>query len=165
MDRQLNRSTAFSIIGLILWIGLCYLVAWAGAQVSPGIASSAWYDALNKPDWNPPNWIFGPVWTLLYTLMGIAAWRVWNKFGFQLARPALIFFLVQLGLNGLWSQLFFGLQSPGWAFIEIFILLAAIIITTYLFSKKDKWAYSLMIPYILWVSFATCLNGTIWWIN
>lgn len=165
MESQLNRSTAYSIVGFILWIGLCYFIAWAGAQVSPGIASSVWYDALNKPDWNPPSWIFGPVWTLLYTLMGIAAWKVWNKFGFRHAKSALIFFLVQLGLNGLWSQLFFGLKSPGWAFLEIFFLLAAIITATYLFSKKDKWPVWLMIPYILWVSFAAFLNGTIWWIN
>ncbi|WP_234567424.1 TspO/MBR family protein [Rhodohalobacter sp. 614A] len=165
MNSQVSRTTTSSIVGLILWIGLCFLVAWTGARVSPGIAPSEWYNALNKPGWNPPNWVFGPVWTLLYTLMGIAAWRIWNKFGFREARPALVLFLLQLGLNGLWSQLFFRLQSPGWAFIEIFFLLAAIIITSYLFSKKDKWAFGLMVPYILWVSFAACLNGTIWWIN
>lgn len=165
MGPQITRSTRSKITGLIFWIGICYLVAWAGALVSPGIASAGWYNALNKPAWNPPNWIFGPVWTTLYTLMGIAAWLVWKKFGFNQAKPALSAFLIQLILNGLWSQLFFGLKSPGWAFVEIFFLLTAIIITTLLFSKKVKAAAWLMVPYIAWVTFATVLNGTIWWIN
>lgn len=165
MKSNINRSTLSSVGGLIFWIGICFFVAWTGAQVSPGIASSEWYNALNKPSWNPPNWLFGPVWTLLYTLMGIAAWRVWNKFGFRHARMALITFLIQLILNGLWSQLFFGLQAPGWAFLEIFFLLAAILVTTFLFSKKNRTAAWLMVPYILWVGFAAVLNGTIWWIN
>jgi tryptophan-rich sensory protein len=134
-------------------------------MVSPGITPSDWYDALNKPSWNPPNWLFGPVWSALYTMMGAAAWLVWKRFGFEQAKSALIAFLIQLVLNGLWSQLFFGLKSPGWAFLEIFFLLTAILITTYLFSNKVKIAAWLMIPYLLWVGFATVLNGTIWWIN
>lgn len=165
MKSNIKRSTLSAVGGLILWIGICFFVAWTGAQVSPGIASSEWYDALNKPSWNPPNWLFGPVWTLLYTLMGIAVWRVWNKFGFRYAKMALITFLIQLILNGMWSQLFFGIQTPGWAFLEIFFLIAAILATIMLFSKKDKTAAWLMAPYILWVSFAAVLNGTIWWMN
>ncbi|MDX1642124.1 MAG: TspO/MBR family protein [Balneolaceae bacterium] len=165
MKSKTNRSALKSIAGLILWIGICFLIAWTGAQVSPGIASSDWYIALNKPSWNPPNWLFGPVWTLLYTLMGIATWRVWNLFGFQHAKSALFSFMIQLGLNGLWSQLFFGLQEPGLALIKIVLLLVAIFITTYLFSKKDRLAAWLMVPYLVWVSFAACLNGTIWWMN
>ncbi|MDZ7721014.1 MAG: TspO/MBR family protein [Balneolaceae bacterium] len=165
MNSKIKRSTLSNIGGLIFWVGICYFVAWTGAQVSPGIASPEWYNALNKPSWNPPAWIFGPVWTTLYTLMGIAAWLVWKKFGFQYAKSALTAFLIQLILNGLWSQLFFGLKVPGWAFGEIFLLLAAILITTYLFSNKVKLAAWLMVPYLLWVGFATVLNGTIWWIN
>ncbi len=165
MGSEIKRSTLSKIFGLIFWIGICYLVAWLGAQVSPGIAPADWYNSLNKPSWNPPSWVFGPVWTTLYTLMGIAAWLVWKKFGFKYAKPALSVFLIQLVLNGLWSQLFFGLKSPGWAFLEIFFLLATILLTTFLFSKKVKAAAWLMVPYILWVAFATVLNGTIWWIN
>jgi tryptophan-rich sensory protein len=160
-----NRSLQINIAGFIFWVGICYLVAWAGAQVSPGIASSDWYDALNKPSWNPPGWIFGPVWTLLYTLMGIAAWQIWRKYGFSKAKISLSFFLIQLALNGLWSQLFFNFQNPGAAFFEIIILLIAIIITSVLFFQKQKSAGWLMLPYILWVGFATLLNGTIWMIN
>lgn len=165
MTNQIRRSTSVSILGFIFWIGICFLVAWTGAQVSPGIASSGWYDTLAKPSWNPPNWIFGPVWTLLYAMMGTAAWIIWKKHGFAHAKSSLIFFLIQLGLNGLWSQLFFGLKSLGWAFFEIFFLLAAILITTILFKRNEKKAAWLMIPYLLWVSFATCLNGAILWLN
>lgn len=165
MAEKFKRSTPVSILGLILWIGICFLVAWAGAQASPGIASSEWYDALSKPSWNPPNWVFGPVWTVLYAMMGTAVWIVWKKYGFSNAGPALISFFIQLVLNGFWSQLFFRYQNPGWAFIEIFFLLAAILVTTFLFKKKDNNAAWLMIPYLLWVIFAACLNGTIWWLN
>lgn len=165
MKSTIERSKSTIYIGLFFWIGICFLVAWSGAQVSPGIASSEWYGALNKPSWNPPNWLFGPVWTLLYTLMGIAAWKVWKDFGFESAKSALIAFLIQLALNGLWSQIFFRFHQTGWAFIEIIFLFAAILITTFLFSKQDNRAAWLMVPYILWVSFAACLNGTIWCIN
>ena len=165
MNSALQRSTLQKIAGLIFWIGICYVTAWTGAQVSPGIAPAEWYESINKPDWNPPGWLFGPVWTLLYTLMGIAAWTIWKKFGFGKAKAALSMFFVQLFLNGLWSQLFFGAQEIGWAFFEIILLLAAIIVTTYLFYQKSVAAGWLMVPYILWVSFATVLNGTIWWMN
>lgn len=165
MNRDIKRSILSKTFGLIFWIGICYLVAWISAQVSPGIAPADWYNTLNKPSWNPPSWLFGPVWTTLYTLMGIAAWLVWKRFGFQQAKFALTAFIIQLLLNGLWSQLFFGMNSTGWAFLEIFFLLAAILLTTVLFSKKVKTAAWLMVPYILWVAFATVLNGTIWWIN
>jgi translocator protein len=160
-----KSKKAIHIAGLIFWVGICYLTAWAGAQVSPGIASPEWYQSLNKPDWNPPAWLFGPVWTILYTMMGVAAWLVWKRFGFGEARTALVWFLIQLGLNGLWSQVFFGLQEPGWAFVEILFLLAAIIYTTVLFFEKHRIAGWLMVPYILWVSFATALNGAIWVMN
>ena len=160
-----QKNTSVRVAGLIFWIGLCYLVAWTGAQVSPGIASSEWYEALNKPDWNPPGWVFGPVWTILYTMMGIAAWLVWKQYGFSGAMPAFVAFLIQLGLNGLWSQIFFNLQEPGWAFAEIIVLLAAIVCTTYLFYQKSSAAGWLMVPYILWVAFASVLNGAIWVMN
>lgn len=165
MTSKIERTKATIFLGLIFWIGICFLIAWTGAQVSPGIAPSGWYDSLIKPSWNPPNWLFGPVWTFLYLCMGIAAWMVWKNVGFENGKTALTAFFIQLLLNGVWSQLFFRLQKPAWAFVEIFFLLAAILWTTYLFSQQNKKAAGLMIPYILWVAFAACLNGTIWWLN
>lgn len=162
-DRSDNRF--LSAVVLIFFIAICFGVAWTGAQVSPGIASSEWYDQLNKPDWNPPGWLFGPVWTFLYFIMAIAAWRIWKQSGFRGSKQELSFFGVQLLLNGLWSQLFFNAQEPGIAFIEIILLLAAIVATTWLFYQKDRIAGWLMVPYMLWVTFATVLNGRIWWIN
>ena len=165
MSSHNSSKLLFRIGGLLFWVGLCYFTAWTGAQVSPGIAPADWYQALNKPFWNPPSWLFGPVWTTLYTLMGIAAWLIWKEFGFSDAKTALSFFLVQLVLNGLWSQIFFGMQEPGWAFAEIILLLAAIVVTTILFFRKKRAAGWLMVPYIAWVSFATVLNGAIWLMN
>lgn len=152
-------------LALIAFLFLCFFTAWTGAQVSPGIASTEWYDLLNKPDWNPPGWLFGPVWTLLYTAMAVAAWRVWLKVGFSDGKLELSAYFIQLFLNGLWSQLFFSMQNPGLAFAEIILLMAAIIYTSVLFFRVDKIAGWLMVPYILWVAFATVLNGTIWMIN
>lgn len=165
MSSHNSSKLLFRIGGLLFWVGLCYFTAWTGAQVSPGIAPADWYQALNKPSWNPPSWLFGPVWTTLYTLMGIAAWLIWKEFGFADAKKALSFFLVQLVLNGLWSQIFFGMQEPGWAFAEIILLLAAILVTTILFFRKNRAAGWLMVPYIAWVCFATVLNGAIWLMN
>jgi translocator protein len=165
MTNRNNNDKIRVIGGLIFWLGICYFTAWLGAQVSPGIASAEWYQSINKPSWNPPSWVFGPVWTILYTMMGFAAWIVWKQYGFKKAGAALTLFFVQLVLNGLWSQIFFGMQQIGWAFAEIVVLLAAIILTTILFFKKSKTAGWLMVPYIAWVSFATVLNGAIWWLN
>lgn len=163
--KTLKLTLPVQITGLILWLALCYFVAWTGAQVSPGIASPEWYSSLNKPEWNPPAWLFGPVWTLLYTMMGIAAWLVWKDFGFKAAKIELTAFLVQLALNGLWSQIFFNIQNVGLALIEILFLLVAIFITTYLFYQRKRAAGWLMVPYILWVSFATALTAAIWVLN
>jgi len=122
-------------------------------------AIPTWYAGLEKPTFSPPNWIFGPVWTMLYTLMGIAAWLVWRKgFADRSVRIALILFLIQLALNALWSVIFFGLRSPTWAFAEIVVLWIAIVMTTIYFFKISRAAGALMIPYIAWVSFAAALN-------
>ena len=158
-------QSVIRLAGLVFWIGICYLAAWIGALVSPGMAPADWYDALNKPAWNPPGWVFGPVWTVLYTMMGIAAWIVWDRFGLKAAKVALVAFLVQLVLNGLWSRIFFGMQEPGWAFFEILILLAAIVVTTVLFFRNNAVAGWLMVPYIVWVGYASTLNGAIWIMN
>ena len=128
-----------------------------------------WFPTLIKPSFNPPNWIFAPVWSMLYIMMGIAAGLVWNRMEAskdkELVKKSLIFFAIQLGLNALWSVLFFGLRNPMLALIEI-VLLWLMIYETYIkFGKIDKIAGYLFLPYLAWVSFATILNASIWWLN
>lgn len=124
-----------------------------------------WYLTLNKPAWNPPSWIFGPVWTLLYILMAIAAWRVWRRSEGLTARTTLTWFGAQLALNALWSVLFFGLHRPGLAFGEVIVLWAVLAGLLSRFWRADRIAGALWAPYVAWVSFATVLNGTILWLN
>ena len=125
-----------------------------------------WYAALVKPEFAPPNWIFGPVWITLYLLMGVAAFLAWKK-GLERrdVKIALSVFIVQLVLNTFWSIIFFGLQSPGWAFVEILVLWMTILLTIIIFAKISKPAAWLLVPYILWVSFAAYLNYSIWVLN
>lgn len=117
-----------------------------------------WYAELAKPDFNPPNWVFGPVWTLLYTLMGVALYIVWQQRSKQSKRLAFIFFGLQLALNTLWSVVFFGLHLPLLGVAVIVTLLLAIILTATMFWQFSKLAASMLIPYVAWVSFATALN-------
>jgi tryptophan-rich sensory protein len=124
-----------------------------------------WYKNLAKPWWTPPDWLFGPVWTLLYLFMGVAAWLVWRRGGFQEARGALALFLVQLLLNALWSWVFFGLQQPGWAFLELSLLWLAIAATLAAFWRLVPAAGWLLAPYLAWVSFAGVLNFALWHLN
>lgn len=151
----------------LVLLGFIGLTLIAGALGSTATASSVgtWYQELAQPSWNPPRWIFGPVWTTLYLMMAVAAWRVWRHTEHPLRRRALALFFAQLVLNTLWSFLFFGLRSPGLALAEIFVLLAAIGATGFHFWRIDRPAGVLWLPYVLWVSFATVLNGTIWWLN
>ncbi|MBI4132567.1 MAG: tryptophan-rich sensory protein [Candidatus Sungbacteria bacterium] len=125
-----------------------------------------WYAGLIKPAVNPPSWVFGPVWTTLYALMGVAAFLIWKK-GFEQrdVKIALGIFGVQLVLNTVWSIIFFGLQSPGWALVDITLLWLAIVWTMVVFHKISKPAAYLLLPYILWVSFASYLNYVIWVLN
>lgn len=123
-----------------------------------------WYPTIVKPSWNPPNWIFGPVWTILYILMGISFARIWHSLHIQKTK-AIKWFGIQLSLNLLWTPLFFGAHSIGWAFVDIVCMLIAIGYTVFIFYSIDRPAGLLMIPYLLWVSFATMLNGTIWYLN
>jgi len=131
---------------------------------TPSIAG--WYSTLVKPSLNPPAWVFGPVWTTLFALMGIAAFLVWKK-GLERrdVKIALGIFIVQLVINTLWSIIFFGLHSPGGAFVEIIFLWLAILTTIIAFAKISKPAAWLLVPYILWVSFASYLNFMIWILN
>ncbi|KKS31673.1 MAG: TspO and MBR like protein [Candidatus Amesbacteria bacterium GW2011_GWA2_42_12] len=122
-----------------------------------------WYAALAKPALNPPAWVFGPVWTILYFLMGVAAFLVWEKgLNKKDVKIALIIFDVQLALNIFWSIIFFGLRSSGWAFVEIIFLWLAILATIILFARISRPAAWLLLPYIVWVSFAGYLNYSIW---
>ena len=129
-------------------------------------AIPGWYESLQKPFFSPPNWVFGPVWTVLFTLMAIAAYLVWTK-GLKepAVRNALIVFLVQLALNSLWCFLFFGLRSPLYGLVDILFLWAMILVTIAQFSKVSTPAALLMIPYILWVTFASGLNLGIFFLN
>jgi tryptophan-rich sensory protein len=147
--------------GLAAWIVTCFIAAAIGAFFEPGI----WYEALEKPIWTPPNWIFPIVWPLLYTLMAVSAWLIWTEFGFQQARQALMWFGFQLILNAAWSWLFFGEHLIGTALGEILLLWIAILFTMMLFWKKNKVAGWLMLPYLLWVSYASALNFAIFQLN
>jgi tryptophan-rich sensory protein len=124
----------------------------------------SWYLTLNKPSWNPPSWLFGPVWTTLYVLMGIACFLIW-KSEHPRKKQVLTLYFLQLFLNFLWSPAFFGVQNPMLGMLVIVPLWAAILACILLFRKINGWAAVLMIPYLLWVSFATVLNATIWYLN
>ena len=126
-----------------------------------------WYPTLVKPSFNPPNWIFAPVWSTLFIMMGIAAGLVWDRMesNTEAVKKALVFFAIQLALNALWSYLFFGLMNPMLALIEIVVLWLMIYETYVQFGKINKIAGYLFIPYLLWVSFAMVLNASIWWLN
>jgi translocator protein len=147
---------------LVVAIAIC-----EGTGIVSGFVSQAnmnpWFDALNKPNWNPPAWIFAPVWTLLYLLMGIALWLVWKS---NMPKPkkliAILVFALQLFFNFLWSILFFNLHSPLAAFVCIVLLLGCILITIFIFAKISQKAAWLLLPYVAWVSFATMLNCSIW---
>jgi len=149
------------LLGTIAWLFVPFLAALAGAQIS----ASDDYVQLVQPSWAPPGWLFGPVWTCLYLLMGISAAMLWRRVGFKGAGFALGLFLVQLILNALWSWIFFGLQQRGWAFIEILVLWAFILATIIAFWKRHRVAGALLMPYLAWVTFALVLNFAIWRMN
>lgn len=152
------------VLGLVAFVALCLVVSGIGGAIT-ATSVGTWYQALQKPPFNPPDWVFAPVWTTLYILMAIAGWRVWRHAGFDAGRSALAVFAVQLGLNLAWSFLFFGLQRIGPALVEIVILLIAIIVNAILFWRIDRWAGALLVPYVIWVAYATVLNASLWLLN
>lgn len=156
-----NKRSALVLVG--------FLVASFTAAAIGGYATAesvkTWYPLLNKPSWNPPSWLFGPVWTLLYITISVAAWRIWKLRDQPQAKFALRLFFVQLVLNALWSILFFGLHRPDWALIEIVILWSSLVFIQRAFWRLDRLAGWLWLPYLSWVSFASVLNATIWWLN
>lgn len=168
MSVELNDnepSALRSILWLLVFLAVVFIFAAAGGSVT-GSSVKTWYVTLNKPPLTPPNWIFAPVWTLLYFMMAIAAWLVWRRAGsIGKAGAALSLFFAQLGLNFGWSVAFFGMRNPAIASVEIFALLAMIVATILSFAKIEKLAGLLMLPYLAWTSFATYLTLAIWWLN
>lgn len=151
-------------------VALCgfILLSFAAPSVSAFLSVTGpddWYRGLEKPWFNPPGWVFGPVWTILYIVMGVAAWLVWRKGTGQSLAVPLGLFLLQLVLNAVWTPLFFGMHSPGWAFVDILVLWVVLAATVFAFYRVSGTAAALMLPYWFWVSFAAVLNGTIWWLN
>ena len=158
-------ANASQWLGLVIAVAVCFAAAAVGSHyTTPAIPT--WYASLQKPAWNPPNWAFGPVWTLLYMMMAVAVWLVWRERGFAgAAALAIALFAIQLILNSLWSIIFFGWRRPGLALAEIFFLWAAIFATMLSFWRISHAAGWLMWPYLLWVTFAGFLNLSIWKLN
>ena len=153
-----------SFVVLSLLLGLCLGVGALGAWTTAGSVAT-WYPTLVKPAWNPPSWVFGPVWTALYLGMAVAAWLVWRAAGWRGSSRALGWFAAQLALNAAWSPLFFGLRSPAAAFLDIAALWVAIVATIAAFFRVSRPAAALLLPYLAWVSFAAALNAAIWRMN
>lgn len=145
-------------------IAVCFAAAGIGSLFTdPEIGG--WYARIEKPSWTPPNWVFGPVWSTLYLMMAVAAWLVWKDKGFAGAGLALSLFIVQLLFNALWSIFFFGLHNIGLALLDIILLWVAILLTILFFWRVEPWAGALMLPYLLWVAYASALNYSIWKMN
>jgi len=153
------RSTGLLLTFLAICLGVGASGSWVTVQ-----SVATWYPTLAKPVWNPPAAVFGPVWTVLYILMGVAGWLAWTA-GTTDRKKTMIPFGIQLALNAVWSFLFFGLQRPGWAAVEIVLLWLAIVWTVMAFCKIRTVAAALLLPYLLWVTFAALLNITIWRLN
>jgi len=159
--RQQNQSRyngLVAVLGLIGFIVVTFCAPAVGVLTVPG----SWYASLNKPAWNPPAWIFGPVWTFLYLLMAVAAWLVWKRVGWK---SAVWLYMLQLVLNAAWTPIFFGAHELGWALAEIIVLWFAIVVTLLAFLNVSRVAGGMLVPYLVWVSFATFLNLTLWRMN
>lgn len=152
-------------LNIILAVFICLGVGFA-SSIATQSSVNDWFPTLEKPFFNPPAWVFAPVWTLLYILMGISAGLIWSQpIDSQIKKKALTLFLTQLALNATWSILFFGLKNPLLALIEIVLLWLFIFETYKAFGQIHKTASFLLLPYLAWVSFASVLNAAIWWLN
>jgi benzodiazapine receptor len=157
----LSRSPAKSAFYLGFWLVLCFSAGAVGAQFTPG----TWYAGLAKPAWTPPGWVFAPVWTILYLLMAVAAWLVTLNGEWRQRRLPLALFILQLAVNAAWSWLFFGLQRPGWALLNILMLWGLVSVTVVLFLNTRRVAGILLLPYWGWLTLAAALNAAIWRLN
>lgn len=160
MTSDTKRS---NILGLVGWLVVCFAASAVGAVAS--VQAQSFYGELTQPAWAPPPWVFGPVWTVLYAFMAIAAWQVWRSGGFGANRRALSYFFAQLALNALWSWLFFAWRLGGPAFADIVVLWVLILLTIVAFWRVRPLAGALLVPYLLWVSFAAALNYALWQLN
>lgn len=158
MVRLRSPQVLKSFIKLILSIGICLGAGVLGSVFTISSIPS-WYVTLNKPIFSPPNWVFGPVWTVLYILMGISLYLIWAK-----SKVPSVFW-IQLILNASWSIIFFGMKNPGLALVDIVALWVSIVLTIKVFDKINKLSSYLLYPYLLWVSFASILNLSIWVLN
>jgi tryptophan-rich sensory protein len=163
-SRHLTRGQ--DLLGLGAFVALCAAVSLIGGAIT-ATSVTTWYQALEKPAFNPPDWLFPVVWTALYIMIAIAGWRVWRRAPIDVTWRALAVFAVQLGLNLGWSFLFFGLQQIGLALAEIVVLFLAIAANAVLFWRIgiDRWAGALLVPYLVWVAFAAVLNAALWLLN
>jgi len=159
-----NAAGAKQWWGLAAWVFLCLLVSALGGLATASSVTD-WYTTLNKPPFNPPDWVFAPVWTALYLMMAVAAWRVWRLPGSELRSRGLWLFGVQLVVNLAWSFLFFGWQRIELALFDILLLLVLIALNLRWFWQLDRVAGWLLLPYLAWVAFATLLNASLWWLN
>jgi translocator protein len=157
-----NRQERLTWWALASFVALCVAVG-AGAGFATSQSVADWYPTLAKPSWTPPSWLFGPVWTVLYVMMAVAAWLVWKRGA--MARPALLIFFLQLALNLAWSLLFFGLRSPFAGLIDIILMWITIVATILAFYSHNRIAAVLLVPYFAWVTFAAALNAAIWMMN
>ena len=159
-----EKMKGIDILKLVTSVILCQIAGFLGSLfTTPAIPT--WYQTLNKPFFTPPNWVFSPVWICLFVLMGISLFFVWRRPDHPQFKPALIFFFVQLILNVLWSIAFFGLRSPFLGLVDIVALWIAILLTIQYSFKVSKFAGVLLIPYLLWVGFASLLNFSLWILN
>jgi translocator protein len=149
---------------LLLFLVVTFVAAAVGSAATAGSVAE-WYPTLRKPSWNPPSWVFGPVWTLLYVAMAVAAWRVWRRAESGAARATLGLYGAQLALNALWSILFFGLRRPDLALVDVVLLWVLLLVLLVRFARVDRLAVVLWTPYVAWVGFASVLNATIWQLN
>lgn len=159
-----RRSLGLQIGWLVGFLVVTFLAAAIGSLFT-STSVGGWYQQLARPEWRPPDWLFGPVWTTLYGMMAMAAWLVWRRGGWTAARVPLALWILQLLLNVGWSAIFFGMREPGLAFYEIVALWLAIAVTAASFWRWSKLATWLLVPYLAWVSFASVLNFTIWQLN
>ena len=156
-------STIRQVIGLAAWLLLSFAAAGVGAVAS--VSAGIFYQQLLRPEWAPPAWVFGPVWSVLYLLMGIAAWLVWRQRGFRESGITLWLFIAQLTANALWSWLFFSWHNGAWAFYEVLMLWVLLLCTVAAFWRVRSLAGALLLPYLAWVTFAIVLCFAIWRLN
>ena len=157
------KSARLQTLGLVAWLAVCFVAAAIGAIAS--VNAGAFYAELVRPNWAPPAWLFGPVWSALYTAMAVTAWLVWRAAPAARTRAALGLFVAQLAANALWSWLFFAWQLGGSAFAEVVLLWLLILATLVAFYRIRPLAAVLLVPYLAWVSFAAVLNLTLWLAN